>query len=959
MIGTIAIRFDVVAIGAMTGLGYAILASGLVLIYRATKVINLAQGQIGAFAAALLTVLVHDSGLPYVVALPCVLLCGAALGWVVERTLVRPLVDRSILAVLVATIGVTDLLYVAQSELPNVINAQFPTPFNWSVNVGSLVLHGPQFTLLIFGPAVLVIFSVFMTRSRRGLAIRGVADNREAAQLAGISAKRVSSLVWVVAGAMAAIAAILSLPLSGVNIGTAGALGPVLGPGLLLRALAAGLAGRMTNLPATVGAGVAIGVVEAVLYASYPTSLGIVDLVLFLFIVAVLLLRGRSQVDPGDATTFGADPVPLSERVRHHPTVRRLRRASVVVAVAAAALAPLVFSTPSRLYLLSQIPIYAIVGVSIVMLTGWAGQLSLGQMAFVGVGAMGTAALNSRGVPVGAAIGYSLIVGVLIALVVGAPALRLRGLFLTVTTLGFAVATATYALNLSFFQSSNLQVAEVSPGKVGPFDFTSFRLDYYLCLVCCVGVIAMARRVRATGLGRTMIAVEGNEESCAAMTVSPAAVKLSAFAISGGIATLAGGLFAIVTRTFQTAPFSPDQSLQVLAMTVVGGIGSVAGAVVGAIYLVGLPDLFGNSLTVQLATSGIGLLVVLRLQPAGFMGMWMAVRDRLAERFVGPRLGGEEATEPGASPRLSVREAPGLLASGNGARCSEEGGKGDGDALRARGITVELGGRTIVSDVDITIGRHEVVGLMGSNGAGKSTLMNAITGFVPCSGTVELQGERIDHLSAVERARCGLGRSFQAATLYPRLSARECVQVALESQRRSELLPSLLALPPSIRAEKWSRAAADDILDRLGLHAYAERRIKMLSTGTRRIVEFACLLALRPRVVLLDEPMAGIAQRESEAFGSLLIEVRRELGAAMLVIEHDVPLVTSISDRLYCLESGTVIAEGSPDAVRNDSRVIASYLGTDERAIARSSGRATARTAVEPVGDQGGAGARV
>jgi len=251
-------------------------------------------------------------------------------------------------------------------------------------------------------------------------------------------------------------------------------------------------------------------------------------------------------------------------------------------------------------------------------------------------------------------------------------------------------------------------------------------------------------------------------------------------------------------------------------------------------------------------------------------------------------------------------------------------------------VTVSIGGRRIVSDVDLEIGREEIVGLIGSNGAGKSTLMNALSGFAPSTGGVALDGTRIDHLGPVGRARLGVGRSFQAATLYPRLTVMECVQVALASRRRSEVIPSILALPPSIRTERWSRRSAADLLDLLGLGGRAEQRISSLSTGTRRVVEFACLLALQPRVVLLDEPMAGIAQRESEAFADLLGAVRRELGAAMLVIEHDMPLVMQISDRIYCLESGVVIAEGSPAAVRDDPRVIASYLGTDERAVARS-----------------------
>jgi ABC-type branched-subunit amino acid transport system ATPase component len=172
--------------------------------------------------------------------------------------------------------------------------------------------------------------------------------------------------------------------------------------------------------------------------------------------------------------------------------------------------------------------------------------------------------------------------------------------------------------------------------------------------------------------------------------------------------------------------------------------------------------------------------------------------------------------------------------------------------------------------------------------------------------------------------------------LYPRLTVRECIQVALEVRRTSEVIPSLLALAPSVRTEAWNRRRADELIDLLGLGRYAEQPSGALSTGTRRIVEFGCLIAQRPKVVLLDEPTAGVAQRETEAFVPLLLEVRKALGASILIIEHDLPLVMAICDRLYCLESGAVIASGAPTDVRNDPRVVASYLGTDERAISRS-----------------------
>jgi ABC-type branched-subunit amino acid transport system ATPase component len=162
------------------------------------------------------------------------------------------------------------------------------------------------------------------------------------------------------------------------------------------------------------------------------------------------------------------------------------------------------------------------------------------------------------------------------------------------------------------------------------------------------------------------------------------------------------------------------------------------------------------------------------------------------------------------------------------------------------------------------------------------------------------------------------------------------VSVALEAHEESELVPSLLALPPAVRAERTKRCEADEFLDLLGLGRYADHWTSDLSTGTRRITELACLLALDPRVVLLDEPTAGLAQRETEAFGPLFETVRSELGVSTILIEHDMPLVMSLADRIYCLSAGTVIAEGDPEAVRNDASVIAAYLGSDERTINRS-----------------------
>jgi ABC-type branched-subunit amino acid transport system ATPase component len=207
---------------------------------------------------------------------------------------------------------------------------------------------------------------------------------------------------------------------------------------------------------------------------------------------------------------------------------------------------------------------------------------------------------------------------------------------------------------------------------------------------------------------------------------------------------------------------------------------------------------------------------------------------------------------------------------------------------------------------------------------------------VRAEGTVELLGRDVSGLDAYRRARLGLGRTFQAATLFPELTVREVVQLALEARRATSFWATTLCLPAAARLERSRNTDAAELIDFLGLGRYADRYIAELSTGTRRIVELAAVLAVAPRVICLDEPTAGVAQREAEAFGPLIKRIQAELDATLVVVEHDLPLILGISDRVYCLEAGRVIAQGPPAQMRADALVVASYLGTDDRAVLRS-----------------------
>ena len=261
-----------------------------------------------------------------------------------------------------------------------------------------------------------------------------------------------------------------------------------------------------------------------------------------------------------------------------------------------------------------------------------------------------------------------------------------------------------------------------------------------------------------------------------------------------------------------------------------------------------------------------------------------------------------------------------------------------GPAIAIQGLTRSFGGLTAVDDVTFSAEPGEIVGIIGPNGAGKTTLFDLISGFVPADrGTVHLGDEDISGCSVAERAWRGLGRSFQDARLFPALTVEETIAVALERwiDVRDPINPAL-RLPSAFDSEEQVRERVEELIELFGIGGFRSRFVRELSTGSRRVVDLACVAAHRPTVVLLDEPSSGIAQRETEALGPLLERLRDGLGAALLVVEHDVPLVTGVADRIVAMDQGAVIADGLPDEVLNDGAVVASYLGSDRHAVARS-----------------------
>ena len=920
--------------GVVQGLGIAVIAVGVVLVYRATRIINFAVGNMGVVGAAVLSLLVVQYHVPFWVGLVVALILGLVFGAVVDLAIIRRLRKSPRVVVLVATIGVSQLALAIAIKIPTptAITTHFPSAINGTWTVAGVTVRGSDLSILIIVPITLIALTWFLDRTTLGRTVKACSSNPRLARLSGISPKMVSTLVWALAAALSTLSVILIA-------GQSGAAGDLttLGPQTLSLALVAAVIGGMTSFSRTIVASVVIGLLQSVVNFNYIDEPGLINLLL-LIIVVVAVLFNRERTDESEVFAFTPRARPIPVRLQSSRWARNINKSGIFFLGAIAIVLPLIFTQPSTQQTFTEILAFAICATSLTVLTGWLGQLSLGQMAFAGLGALFAARLVEGGVPFWLAIVGTTAGSAVLALLLGLSSLRVKGLYLAVVTFVFALAAQQYFFSLGILSGGSSDGSDLPfvPGKLFSLSFPGQRTYYYVVLVILAVVLLIANRFRDSGIGRSIMAVRDNENAASAYRVRPVWEKIRAFAIAGALAGMGGallsGAYSNVAFGGPGSFFIVDISLSLVAMVVIGGMGSVTAAVIGAIWVIGIPALAPNNQVLGLLTSSIGLLAVLLYFPRGLMQVAYDARDALLNRA--DRRFGKDVVPvaPKTPAKVAVPEP--------------EHRKTGVPTLAVSDLRVSFGGNVAVDGAAVSVSEREIVGLIGSNGAGKSTLMNAIGGFVPASGSVRLGDEEIGGRAPAYRAGLGLGRTFQSATLFPELTVTQTLLVALEGKNETSMLSTALAWPPATRRSRHDRAAVSDLVDLLGLGSYRDHYIADLSTGTRRVVELAGLLALDAKVLCLDEPTAGLAQRETEAFGPLIITVRRQLDASVLLIEHDMPLIMGISDRVYCLEAGKVIAEGHPAAVRDNPRVIASYLGTDERAINRSGAEAETEVVV-------------
>ena len=618
--------------GLVLGMLVALLALGLALVYRANRVLNFAQADLGSVPTAFTVALVVFSHWPYPLGFVIGLVSAIVLGAVVELLFVRRFRNASRLVLTVATLGITQLLAVLSILLPrwwgrNAASERLPQAFGFKVDIGPVRLLSNDFVALIVAPLVMVLVALFLNKTRIGVAVRASAERGDRANMLGIPVARLSTVVWALAAALSFIALFLRAGILGFPVGSA------FDVTSLLFAMAALVIGRLQNLFVIAVAGVAIGFLDNwVTWRNIDRPVLIVPFVSAALLIALLLQRRSTNRRDNDPTSSwrGAEEIrPLDEATARLPLVRLAKWASAALVAAALVALPLILRV-DRLIQVTEMVVFCVIGISLMVLTGWAGQISLGQMGFVAVGGAVSALCTSRWhVDLTLSIIIGGVAAAFAALLVGLPALRLQGLYLAVTTLAFGLSVTSWLLNEQFFgwvpYGKRIKVLPLF-GRLNVDTPTRY---YAYSVVILIIVVLLVRGIRHSRTGRVIVAMRENERAAQSFSVSTVRAKLTAFMISGAVAGVGGGLFVHLNHSFSRALFTPSQSFGVFTSAIIGGLGSVTGAIVGALYsriTLRLP-----SEVWRLLSTSIGVLLILLVLPGGLGSQIIRLRDLVAK----------------------------------------------------------------------------------------------------------------------------------------------------------------------------------------------------------------------------------------------------------------------------------------------------------------------------------------
>jgi sulfate-transporting ATPase len=880
----------------------ALVALGVVMAYRASGVLNFSATGAGALAAFLFYELRDNDGWPVAAALMLSLCLGAVLGAMTQVIVLRVLRKLSTLQKVIATLA---LMTWMQGVVYVIWGSAFlgqPTsilPSRVITLPGNITIGEDRLIIIGIAMGLAVILKLVYSRTLFGLATSAVSESRDVASMGGWSPSLIELVNFTIAGALSAGAAILLVPIVGLEADTLTL--------LIIPALAAALVGRFSLFGLTVVAALAIGImqIELSLYLNdianwlgfgQPSISGLPDAVPILVIIIATIATGRGRLGRGEMAA--KLPLPGSGRVAIGP---------LVIAVTAVAIGLFTLPTDWVVATVTSL-VTAVLILSVVVVTGYAGQLSLAQFALAGFGGWVAArSFAALGLPFEVALLFGVVTTIPVGLVVALPALRTRGANLAVATLGLALMLYSLIFNDGAITGGATGTVLMNPTLFGiQLDPVTDPKRYGLLVLAVLVVVGLGvANLRRGHAGRRLLAVRSNERAAASLGVSVYGAKLYAFGLGAAIAGLSGILFAFSQTYVNFDSFNVLGSITVVQFAIVGGIAWASGAGIGTMLAAGglgslaTTHAFGNSNWVVVLT-GVLVLVVMRAAPDGSA-------QRMAERLrpVTGRL-----TRSSRPPATEVIRAP---------RDRQPA------TLVVDSISVRFGGVVALDNVSLDVRPGEVVGLIGPNGAGKTTMLDVITGFTrPSAGRVLLGGQATGRWTPERRARAGIARSWQAVELFEEMTVEENLLVGADRQELRRYLGDLVHPGRPVAS-----SVMEEVIDEFGLRDKLGARPSALSQGQTRLAGIARAICMEPTVLLLDEPAAGLDVNESREFGTVIRRVARHRGVGILLVEHDVPLLMATCDRIFVLDFGQLIAEGTPAEIRCNPRVVKAYLGAD------------------------------
>ncbi len=574
-----------------------------------------------------------------------------------------------------------------------------------------------------------------------------------------------------------------------------------------------------------------------------------------------------------------------------------VRLAWGLLAACAAAL-PLLTGNTYYLYVGASVGLLTIVTSGLNVLVGFTGQMSLGHAGFYAIGAYAAAVLTTRaGWNPWMAIPIAILLTALVGAGVAGAALRVTGPYLAMVTIAFGIIV----------EGVLVEWVSVTNGPGGIFNIPkpTLQVSYWIIAALAALALALVANLRRSAWGRAFLAVKGSDVAAESLGLSAYYVRIMAFTVSAAFAGAAGGMFAFLNGYVSPDSFTLQTSILFLLALLFGGEGRVAGPVVGSLVLTLLPELLTSLADYRLILYGGLLMVSIYWLPAGVIGALAPRRREGIERLPATTL----APEPTSARIGSDNEAAQTLLHVSQARLS-------------------FGGVVALADVTLAVPARGIQAVIGPNGAGKTTLLNALSGFyVPDSGSICLDQRPVTGRPPYAIARLGVARTFQTAQVFGDLTVLENVAVGVTGARLGSVASALFGAPWTRRSEEDVRRRAFGLLQAAGLSEWGSRRADALPAGLRRRLEIARALATRPRLLLLDEPAAGLSPSEIKELDTHLIRLRDEGGPSIVLVEHHMDLVMAVSEHITVLDYGRVIASGTPEAVRTNPAVIEAYLG--------------------------------